>query len=144
MISPKMDTSKAARLESPRKTFERIAFWQFLSFLLLIMLIWSSVTMDFARMFYDRPDADLDWLQASILTAGVIVVGFITIAHAYLQQRRMLHGFITVCSYCRKVQVENNAWQQIESYVAKHSAAEFTHGVCPSCYEKVLAGKKPG
>lgn len=132
------------KVRSPRWFLEHIAFWQFLCFAILIMLIWSSVTLDLAGLFYDRPEADLDWLQASILTAGVIVVGFITIGHTFLQQKQMLKGFITVCSYCRKVQVDNNAWQQIESYVSKHSRAEFTHGVCPSCYEKVLAGKKIG
>jgi len=26
---------------------------------------------------------------------------------------------------------------QLEAYIAEHTNAEFTHGICPECYEKV-------
>lgn len=25
-------------------------------------------------------------------------------------------------------------WDQLEAYVAAHSTAQFTHGMCPQCY----------
>ena len=40
-----------------------------------------------------------------------------------------------ICSYCKKIRGENDNWQQIESYVAQRSDAEFSHGICPDCYE---------
>jgi len=33
---------------------------------------------------------------------------------------------------------DNNYWQQIESYVSAHSEAQFSHGICPACYERVV------
>ena len=33
---------------------------------------------------------------------------------------------------------DNNYWQQIESYVSAHSEAQFSHSICPTCYEKVV------
>ena len=50
----------------------------------------------------------------------------------------MLRGFITVCSYCKKVRIDEKAWQQMEIFVADRTLAEFTHGICPHCYDRVL------
>ena len=34
--------------------------------------------------------------------------------------------------------LHDNYWVQIESYVTSHSAATFTHGICPECRAKAL------
>lgn len=51
-----------------------------------------------------------------------------------LAEVKTLRGLIRVCAWCRKVDSEG-VWQQLESYVKKHSHAEFTHGICPTCLE---------
>ena len=58
---------------------------------------------------------------------------------AALSNVRRLRGLLPICSYCKKVRRDSNYWQQIERYIADHSEAEFTHGICPECYEKALA-----
>ncbi len=47
-----------------------------------------------------------------------------------------LHGLLPICSYCKKVRNDDNYWQQIEGYISEHSDAEFSHGICPQCYEE--------
>lgn len=113
-----------------------IAFWQALCFLLLIFLIWTAKTLNLPVLFFSAAEHEWDWFQAWILTAGIIIVGFITVGHTYVQERRMLRGLITVCSYCHRVEIEEKAWQQMEMFISERSKAEFTHGICPSCYEK--------
>ena len=49
-----------------------------------------------------------------------------------------LHGILPICSYCKKVRNDSNAWQQVESYVSAHSAVRFNHGVCPECQHNVV------
>ncbi|MGH9436011.1 MAG: response regulator [Terriglobia bacterium] len=49
-----------------------------------------------------------------------------------------LQGLLPMCSYCKRIRNDRNYWQQVESYIAEHSAAEFTHGVCPHCYETIV------
>jgi DNA-binding response OmpR family regulator len=49
-----------------------------------------------------------------------------------------LHGILPVCSYCKKVRSDTDSWHQLEEYVTAHSAARFSHGVCPHCLETVL------
>jgi DNA-binding response OmpR family regulator len=54
-----------------------------------------------------------------------------------------LHGILPICSYCKKVRDDANSWQQIEAYVSAHSAARFSHGICPACASAVF-GRSPG
>ncbi|NQU09423.1 response regulator transcription factor [bacterium] len=49
-----------------------------------------------------------------------------------------LQGLLPICCYCKRIRDDQNYWQQVENYIAKHSGAQFSHGVCPECYEKIL------
>jgi hypothetical protein len=70
----------------------------------------------------------------------MIVLGaIIVVAHSYLQEQKALNGLITICSYCRRVRIDEYAWTQIEQFVIEHSSADFTHGVCPGCYQKQIS-----
>ncbi len=120
-----------------RRPLEYVAFWQALGFLLLICVTWTAQVLDLSAIVFDASHPEDSWFYAWILTAAIIVIGFITVAHTYLQERRILRGLIRVCSYCHKVQIDPQAWQQMEIFVADRTLAEFTHGVCPTCYQKV-------
>lgn len=55
-----------------------------------------------------------------------------------LRQVDTLRGLLPICSYCKRIRDDQDYWEQLESYLSRHSQVEFTHGVCPSCYEKYL------
>jgi hypothetical protein len=40
----------------------------------------------------------------------------------------------------RSIQIRNdqNYWQQVDTYISDHSEAQFTHGICPECREKIM------
>ncbi|HEX9656911.1 MAG TPA: response regulator transcription factor [Bacteroidota bacterium] len=48
-----------------------------------------------------------------------------------------LEGLLPICAYCKNIRDENNNWHQMEHYIVNRSDAEFTHGVCPDCLEKM-------
>ena len=52
---------------------------------------------------------------------------------------KQLKGLLPICSYCKKIRSDQDYWQQLEGYISDHSDAQFSHGVCPGCYEKVLS-----
>ncbi|HEX6598734.1 MAG TPA: PAS domain-containing protein [Gemmatimonadaceae bacterium] len=58
---------------------------------------------------------------------------------AALAEVRTLQAILPLCSYCRKVRDDEDYWQTVESYVSKHTGTTFSHGICPECYEKVVA-----
>jgi DNA-binding response OmpR family regulator len=55
-----------------------------------------------------------------------------------LDQVKQLQGLLPICSYCKNVRDDNNYWQKVESYISQHSEAQFSHGICPDCYEKIV------
>lgn len=61
---------------------------------------------------------------------------------ATLTRVKQLEGIIPICMYCKKIRDDQNSWQQLETYITKHSEALFSHGVCPSCAEKHLEPRR--
>ncbi len=55
---------------------------------------------------------------------------------------KQLSGLLPICSKCKKIRDEKGDWRVLESYIRKHSEAEFSHGICPGCAEE-LYGNEP-
>lgn len=49
-----------------------------------------------------------------------------------------LQGLLPICAYCKRVRNDQNYWQQVEAYLSAHSQLEFSHGICPECFEKIV------
>jgi hypothetical protein len=67
-----------------------------------------------------------------------------------LAKVKTLSGLVPICAWCKKVRDDRGFWNEVEVYVQSHSGATFSHGVCPNCRTKWLAGdsadggQKPG
>ena len=48
-----------------------------------------------------------------------------------------LRRMIPICSVCRKIRDEKEAWLRVEAYFKEHWDVDFTHSFCPECYEIV-------
>jgi DNA-binding response OmpR family regulator len=53
-----------------------------------------------------------------------------------LDQVKLLEGIIPICMYCKKIRDDQDSWQQMEIYITEHSEAQFSHGICPKCFDK--------
>ena len=53
---------------------------------------------------------------------------------------KTLRGLIPICAWCKKVRDDQGYWSQVEVYVRDRSEAEFSHGICPDCREKLSKG----
>ena len=58
-----------------------------------------------------------------------------------LSEIKSLKGMVPICSNCKKIRDDKGYWNKLEVYIQKHSEAEFSHGLCPDCSEK-LYGKE--
>ena len=73
---------------------------------------------------------DPDELKARLLVAERIVG---------LQHRiKHLEGILATCMYCKRIRDEHDQWVHIEQYISQRTEASFSHGVCPTCYHKVV------
>jgi len=52
------------------------------------------------------------------------------------QHVKTLEGLLPICSYCKKIRDKSNTWHNLELYIEERSKAEFSHGICPECFEK--------
>jgi sigma-B regulation protein RsbU (phosphoserine phosphatase) len=57
---------------------------------------------------------------------------------AALEQIHQLQTLLPICSYCKSVRDDQNYWQKLDTYFAKHSDVQFSHGICPDCYRDVV------
>jgi hypothetical protein len=55
---------------------------------------------------------------------------------AALSNVKQLQGLLPICSYCKRIRGDDQYWQQVDTYLAEHTEAQFSHGICPPCYEK--------
>lgn len=56
----------------------------------------------------------------------------------YTTQVRQLEQMLPICSYCKKIRDDQNYWQQIEGYISERTGSDFSHSVCPDCYQRVI------
>lgn len=61
---------------------------------------------------------------------------------AALDRVQTLKGLLPICANCKKIRDDNGYWTQVEAYVSAHSAAEFTHSICPPCFDTLYPEMK--
>jgi DNA-binding response OmpR family regulator len=55
---------------------------------------------------------------------------------AALAQVKQLKKLLPICCYCKKIRDDADYWHEVEQYMSSHADLEFTHGICPGCFEK--------
>ena len=48
---------------------------------------------------------------------------------------------IPICGWCKKIRSDENYWEQLETFLTNEGFGIFTHGMCPSCAEKIFEKK---
>src|SRR6185437_14170225 len=55
-----------------------------------------------------------------------------------LRRVKQLQGLLPICCYCKCIRNDDNYWQRVEEYIGEHSDAQFSHGICPKCFDTVV------
>jgi hypothetical protein len=50
-----------------------------------------------------------------------------------LDEIQTLRGFIPICAHCKKIRHDEGFWENVEAFIRRHTHAELTHALCPSC-----------
>lgn len=58
-----------------------------------------------------------------------------------LAEVKELQTILPICMYCKNIRDDENYWQTVEAYLAHHTHTQFSHGICPTCYERVVASE---
>jgi PAS domain S-box-containing protein len=98
-------------------------------------LLWNS-TADFERQLIYAVARDITERKRSEEERERLVREL----QSALAEVRVLQKILPICMYCRKVRDDVDFWDDVETYIARHTETRFSHGVCPSCYERVMGG----
>ncbi len=117
--------------------FAYIALWQFLGFMLLLLLVWANEFIDFAAFFFDVAAQTPNYMRACLSSAAIITASIIVVGNTYNQQHKIISGMLTICPYCHRIELEKNIWDYIENQLNKKPSLHVTRGICDDCLEKV-------
>lgn len=83
---------------------------------------------------------------------GLVGMVFVMLNLAYAsrlaskeQRVSVLEGLLPICAYCKKIREadkpaqDRSAWHEVEDYHLMKSGASVTHGMCPDCYDEIMA-----
>ena len=115
----------------------KVAFWQLMSFLILILVVWVNEVLDVTSLWFNTPESAPNLYRGCMFTICIIGVAIVAVGHTYMQQKRIISGLLVVCSSCRKIRVDEHLWEQLDEYVSEHSLAAISHGICPACFEQI-------
>jgi sensor domain CHASE-containing protein len=57
---------------------------------------------------------------------------------AALDEVKTLEGLLPICSCCKRVRDDTGYWNQIDTYLHRHTNASLSHGYCPECAAKAF------
>jgi len=53
-----------------------------------------------------------------------------------MEHVKTLQGIIPICMHCHSIRNDDSAWHRLEAYIERHSDAQFSHSICPTCIAK--------
>lgn len=53
-----------------------------------------------------------------------------------MEKIRVLRGLLPICAWCKNIRNDQGYWEEISAYLSRHTEAELSHSICPTCTEK--------
>jgi len=115
----------------------RIIFYEIIGFILVICCIWLNELLDIPHYLLGAKPTPINYMESLTESIATIILCGLVVLFTYklLHRIKLLEGFLPVCSWCRKIRI-NDQWEDMEEYISHHSEADFTHTVCPACEKK--------
>jgi len=54
-----------------------------------------------------------------------------------LKKVKLLSGLLPICASCKSIKDDKGLWSKVEKFIANHSEATCSHGICPECAERL-------
>ncbi|MFA5904656.1 MAG: hypothetical protein WC836_12040 [Desulfobacula sp.] len=122
------------------------------NFTLMVSVLSSILTI--AGYYLSPPGGEL-WkvlMNRGLALFAIWVTAFITLQRKAMDEKRIealrreqqiledtkiLRGLLPICASCKKIRDDKGYWNRIETYIESHSDAQFSHGLCRDCMEKL-------
>lgn len=116
---------------------EAFAYDKYLVFrVLFIYLVISffAIASEVVRAFFNLK---INKLNQDLENRHQENVGLIDELKRNIDEVKVLKGMLPICAHCKKIRDDNGYWNKLETYLAVHTEAEFSHGMCPKCAKEL-------
>lgn len=126
-----------------RTKARRILIFEAIGFGLIILLSWLNELLSLPTYLFGGEKTG-NWREAFVETMLALLVWLVlfTLTRRLLARLYYLEGFLRVCSWCRKIN-HDNQWVPIEEYFRKGFETKTSHAICPECAAKMMDADHP-
>jgi len=113
--------------------------YELIGFGALFVILWLDELLDLPCLLLGAAPTPVNVLESALESFLVVLVGLFTVylSKKLLNEIKYLEGFLPICASCKKIRDDQGNWVQIEGYIRDHSAAKFSHGICPDCAKEL-------
>ena len=112
--------------------YSEVALWFFSTVLIAFVIILTVVRVN-RKLKYE--------IQSRLIAEKELLAEKESLNQA-LQEIQTLSGMLPICAQCKKIRDDDGYWNQLESYIENHSSAQFSHGMCDDCADKLYGGEE--
>jgi hypothetical protein len=108
----------------------------------ITVFIWLNEIIDIPSLILGAQPTPLNWRESLFESVIIAILGIIAIrcTSRLLQRMKLLEGMLSICSSCKRIRDEDGRWHQMELFIRDRSEADFSHGICPDCAERLYPG----
>jgi hypothetical protein len=113
---------------------QSIIICETLGFILVALTLWGDEFTDLPRRIIGKDPTPVNYPELVLETGIIILLGVLVVAVTLRLLRRIkyLEGFLLVCSYCKKINL-NGKWIPLDEFIAENTELSLSHGLCPEC-----------
>ncbi len=134
-------------MKTPGKRYvsKRVIAYEIVAFLIIILIIWLDEILDIPYLLLGAVQTPINWRESLFETVVILILAkvIVHITSKLFEQMRNLEGLLPICASCKRIKDDQDSWKQIETYVRDRSEADFSHGICPECAEKLYPEFNP-
>ena len=106
-----------------------------------MLLVGGAVALCVLAGLWLSPSGQISfWMEAANRAGGLVVISvavWVARRHRIAERElRTLRGLLPICAACKKIRNEQDQWESLERYITERSEAQFTHSLCPVCFER--------
>lgn len=118
---------------------KRVIVNQIIAFGGIIVFIWLDEVIDIPHLILGAESTPINWKESVFESSfiAILCLGIVNYTRKIFQRMKYLEGILPICASCKRIRDEQGNWRQLESYVHERSAADFSHGICPKCAERL-------
>jgi len=98
-------------------------------YFLAVIVIEVGVGIAWLMMNNQRLEVELRASRDSLQTTN-------TELEKALSEVKALSGIIPICMHCKEIRDDKGYWNQLETFISRHSEAKFNHSICPRCLKE--------